>query len=260
MSEIIQNRSPKKVGQKEIEKAMKYLVAFDFDMTVIDDDSDHYILKILAPELLDQVRQASKEGRQWTDLCDWSVGELHKRGFQPSQMNCALRGVPFNAKMKNVFECLHQKGHDILIISDANTIYIDEISHEKGIKGFITNVITNPAKYNQDGRLEIKRHTTSQDAHSCSRCPPNLCKGRELGKYIDSKLPLKYDRILYFGDGGNDFCPSSKLSESDVCFPRKGYKFHQMLQDEKFKGLIMASVVEWDHADDILLELDKILP
>lgn len=232
----------------------KLLFAFDFDFTVIDEDSDHFILKCLAPDLLKATREKSAGGEQWTDICDWSIEELHKRGFSLEQMTCALRSIPFNPMMATVFEEIRKAGNDILIISDANTLYIDEISKEKGIHGHINHVITNPGSFDEKlGRLVIRRHTI-EDKHSCSRCPPNLCKGRELSRFVEaaSVANAGYDKIVYLGDGGNDFCPSSKMSSRDLCMPRRGHRFSEMLKDVGNRGQIKASISEWESAADVL--------
>ena len=228
---------------------MKTLFAFDFDNTIIDDDSDHYILKCLAQDLLQQTKEMSAAGGQWTDICNWSVGELFKRGVTPIEISKIQRTIPFNPLMKQFMKLIHSQNHDVLVISDANTIYIDEISQEKGIDGYLKKVITNPAHYDDAGRLHISRFT-STDQHCCPRCPPNLCKGRELRRFIqESQI---YDRIVYIGDGANDFCPSITLSVPDDCMPRKGYRFSELLKEDKNRELIVAKVTEWETASDLL--------
>lgn len=33
-----------------------------------------------------------------------------------------------------------------------------------------------------------------------------------------------YDKIIYVGDGGNDYCPLLKLSDNDMVFVRSNYR------------------------------------
>jgi pyridoxal phosphate phosphatase PHOSPHO2 len=105
----------------------RYLFALDFDFTVIDEDSDHYIIKVLAPDLMGKMKDLQRT-IHWTDLCHLLVGDLHELGYTPNQMNQALRTIPFNPAMREAFELVFSKGHDIIIISDANTVYIEEIT------------------------------------------------------------------------------------------------------------------------------------
>ena len=234
---------------------MKILFAFDFDNTIIDDDSDHFIVKELAKPIYEKLTSSS--GRQWTDLCNESVGELHKLGFTPSQLNSTLAAIPFNPEMLSVFKMIKESGNDILIISDANTVYIDEISAAKGFRQLIDGVITNPAAYEKDGRLQITRHTLIDDTHNCEiGCPVNLCKGRELKRFLATR---KYDRKVYLGDGFNDFCPSTKLEKGDIVMPRKGFRFAKMLTEEKFKSQIFAEILEWETAENIKKLMSHIL-
>jgi len=51
---------------------MKTLVAFDFDYSLIDQDSDHFGLLYLAPSLLEKMEEWKRD-MQWTDLMVWLV-------------------------------------------------------------------------------------------------------------------------------------------------------------------------------------------
>ncbi len=57
----------------------------------------------------------------------------------------------------------------------------------------------------------------------CERCPDNLCKQTAIREYSKEK-GLEQTRIIYVGDGGNDFCPLLMLSQKDLVFVRKGYR------------------------------------
>ena len=64
---------------------------------------------------------------------------------------------------------------DAIIISDANSVFIDCIVEECGVKDVFGAVFTNPASFNNEGLMSVTRHHT----HSCQRCrhTPNMCKG-----------------------------------------------------------------------------------
>jgi pyridoxal phosphate phosphatase PHOSPHO2 len=233
---------------------MPILFALDFDATIVEEDSDYYILKTLAPQLQLELKEGSQRKEQWTDLCDRMVGRLHELKYSPDQITAAIRSIPFNPAMEQALGLARQNG-SVLIISDANTVYIDEIAREKGFHNHVSAVITNPGVFDCEGRLHISRHTT-KDAHSCSRCPINLCKGRELGRFIENK---DFKICVYAGDGSNDFCPSSTLRSTDYVLPRKGYAFSKLLQDPKNRAEIKAKVIEWETADDVLVIFKDII-
>ena len=157
--------------------------------------------------------------------------------------------------MKAAFEFAVSKGCEIIIISDANTFYIETITEAKQIKSYITRVITNPMHKDNEGRLSILRHTTQE--HGCQRCAVNLCKGREILLHIEQYGP--YDQIIYAGDGKNDFCPGTKLRANDVLLARKNRALTRMLGETEYRSLISCQVVEWDIASHVLDALQLVL-
>ena len=64
---------------------------------------------------------------------------------------------------------------DAIIISDANSIFIDCILQECGVADVFSTVLTNPASFNEEGLMTVAWHHT----HTCQRCSatPNMCKG-----------------------------------------------------------------------------------
>ena len=64
---------------------------------------------------------------------------------------------------------------DAIIISDANSVFIDCIVQECGVADVFRAVLTNPATFNSAGQLSVRWHHT----HQCQRCKgtPNMCKG-----------------------------------------------------------------------------------
>ena len=86
--------------------------------------------------------------------------------------------------------------------------------HDLG--SIFSEIITNPASFNSAGLLEISRRVpaTSADQHSCKvGCSANMCKGQELEAFLErTGGRAQYDRIVYVGDGSNDFCPLLRLT------------------------------------------------
>ena len=72
-----------------------------------------------------------------------------------------------------------------------------------------------------------------------------LCKGQVLMNYIKDK---NYEKVSYFGDGGNDYCPASKLTESDNVFPRKDLALDPKIQETA----VRAKVCPWNNGIDLL--------
>lgn len=63
-------------------------------------------------------------------------------------------------------------------------------------------------------------------------------------------------KIIYLGDGGNDFCPSLKLVAGDCVMPRKNFPLWTRIQNNS--ELMKARVYEWNDGEElarVLLEL-----
>lgn len=136
--------------------------------------------------------------------------ELHSsQGVSEPILRTCLSSIPFHDDMGKALSVATTSGGEVIIISDANTFYIDHILNVKGVRGHISRIITNPATFREDGLLMIEKHTVNPP-HGCSRCAVNLCKGKELLSHLSEK---PFDRVVYLGDGRNDFCPATKLSE-----------------------------------------------
>lgn len=140
--------------------------------------------------------------------------------------------------------------YECIIVSDANTVFIDWILEARGLKHVFSRVITNPAVWMQEGRLMIQPY----HSHTCATCAdtPNLCKGHVLQEHLRSQPHGSYSRVLYLGDGSNDYCPIQGLGQSDAAFPRQGFPLAKLLQASVHRGKVQAAVVEWASATEVL--------
>ena len=110
---------------------------------------------------------------------------------------------------------------EAFILSDANSVFISEILSENGCSSSPFkhgNVFTNPAAFDESGALRVKPYHAAPPG--CPLCPDNLCKGAVLEKLL---MAGRYRRLVYVGDGGNDFCPSCRTGPSDVILARRSY-------------------------------------
>lgn len=82
---------------------------------------------------------------------------------------------------------------------------------DKKIEHIFDTITTNPAHWQNDGLLVVKRRVDpTGPQHSCTvGCSPNMCKGEELSAFLKEREP--FDKVVYIGDGSNDFCPILRL-------------------------------------------------
>ncbi|KAF9425360.1 putative phosphatase phospho1 [Podila epigama] len=227
----------------------KRLFVFDFDWTLIECDSDNWVFQHLNQELY-QVQLMSVGKVQWTDLQQRLLGSLFDSGVSRKDIENTLRRIPFEPAMIEALTTMKDHGAELYILSDANTIYIETVLKAHRIDHLFTRIITNPATFDERGRLNVSRfHGLDEIPHDCRLpCEPNICKGKEIQKLIDSR---EWDQVVYMGDSSNDFCPSTRLQRSDVVLAREGLLLQSLI--EQSTEMIKAKVVYWRDAQDVLM-------
>merc|ERR1712062_289205 len=109
--------------------------------------------------------------------------------------------------MDKVLKYLYED-HDIILLSDNDTLTRAVFLSGYGLRKDFSNLFAGKMTIAQDGQLSF-------EAIPRTPCPLGgyyLCKGQVLLDYIKDK---NYEKVSYFGDGGNDYCPATKLTESD---------------------------------------------
>jgi Putative Phosphatase len=121
-------------------------------------------------------------------------------------------------------------------VSDANTHFIEIIIAHHGIRPHFAAVHTNSSVFTEHGLLQVTPHQPLAQPHTCTLCPPNLCKGAVLDKLrsamcsstdssssssSSSSSAIGSDcRVIYVGDGGGDYCPATRLLPTDLVLAR----------------------------------------
>ena len=83
-----------------------------------------------------------------------------------------------------------------------------------------------------------------------------MCKGDELDAFLERHGGRSsYDRIIYVGDGGNDFCPVLRLGSQDLAFVRKFRGLQGRIWRE---GGVKAGIKYWNGAWELEGFLDEL--
>lgn len=197
------------------------LVVFDFDHSFIEDNTDTWIMKV-RPQLILKQRGPSE---CWTDYMGYVFDQIHRAGCTKEELlEFVSRLEPFPG-LNDALEAIKMSGSKAIIVSDSNSVFIEAILQTQGLRHYFSDVITNPAHFDEAGRLRIQRC----HAHSCPRCSrsPNMCKGTLLAEYLSANGP--YSHVVYVGDGQGDVCPSLALQSKDVVLARRDYTLAQAL-------------------------------
>ncbi|KAH7565451.1 hypothetical protein JRO89_XS09G0208500 [Xanthoceras sorbifolium] len=232
--------------------AGKIVAVFDFDKTIIDLDSDNWVVDELgATDLFNQLLPTMP----WNSLMDRMMKELHSQGKTIEDIAEILKRVPIHPRIIPAIKSAHALGCELRILSDANMFFIDTILNHLGLKDYFSEINTNPSFVDEQGKLRIlPYHDFIKSSHGCTLCPPNMCKGLIIER-IQASLAKEGEkkRIIYLGDGSGDYCPSLKLKEEDHVMPRKNFPLWDLIFTNPIR--IKAEIHEWTDGE----ELEKVL-
>ncbi|KAK2654043.1 hypothetical protein Ddye_013899 [Dipteronia dyeriana] len=226
--------------------AGKIVAVFDFDKTIIDLDSDNWVVDELAgTELFNQLLPTMP----WNSLMDRMMKELHSQGKTIEDIEEVLKRVPIHPRIIPAIKSAHALGCELRILSDANMFFIETILNHLGLKDYFSEINSNPSFVNEEGRLRIlPYHDFTTSSHGCRLCPPNMCKGLIIER-IQASLAKEGDKkkLIYLGDGSGDYCPSLKLKEDDHVMPRKKFPLWDLIFSNPIR--IKAEIHEWSDGE-----------
>ncbi|PWN22833.1 hypothetical protein BCV69DRAFT_280441 [Microstroma glucosiphilum] len=240
----------------------KQLIVFDFDWSLADQDSDRWVHEALCPRLRRKMKEL-KPTMQFTDLCAMLLRELHDvEGKTEEEIKAAMRLMPFHPGMKRGVQNLKAAASPettFFLLSNSNTVYIDTILEHQGLTNIFDEIVTNPAHFEKDGTLNVSRRVPAeaQVQHTCKvGCSANMCKGEELDAFLSRHGGYEaFDRIMYVGDGGNDFCPVLRLRKGqDVAFVRRYRGLEKRIKEE---GGVKCGIRWWAGAWEMEGLLDE---
>lgn len=199
-------------------QAPSVLVVFDYDWSLVNDDSDIFVFKQLHPELLLELRDRYMHV-QWTQLIDELLVRLaeERPALTASEIRQTLARIPVQPRMLDAVRlAAEEHGARVHIVSDANTVFIQSMLEHEGIAPLVHEVHSNPAFFEAaddsetKNRLRVERyHGAHLEPHGCPHCQVNMCKGQILD---ETRAQQVFTHVLYVGDGKGDFCPATRLS------------------------------------------------
>ncbi|KAI5593771.1 hypothetical protein POPTR_003G034600v4 [Populus trichocarpa] len=227
------------------------VVVFDFDKTIIDVDSDNWVIDELGfTDLFNQLLHTMP----WNSLMDRMMKEIHSHGKTIEDIAEVLRRIPIHPQVISAIKAAHALGCELRIVSDANMFFIETILNHLGLKDYFSEINTNPGFVDEQERLRISPyHDFTQSSHCCSLCPPNMCKGLIIERIQASISKDGSKKIIYLGDGAGDYCPSLKLTEADYVMPRKNFPVWDLISENPL--LVKAEIHEWING----AELERVL-
>lgn len=226
------------------------LIAFDFDHTIVEGIGDIVARKLINADLIPEAVRKLYHTQGWTDYMAEIFKLLHKHEISKEGIFEAMHKMIPTGNMPELLRWLREKDHEIIIISDSNSVFIHEWLKHNNLLDCITQIYTNPASFDENGLLVIQPY---QDQDWCELSTRNLCKGYILETHIKERTEegARFEFVAYVGDGLNDFCPSLKLSKNDMVFPRVDFPLHNKICNSEEKKKVVAGVYPWTNAADI---------
>ncbi|KAL5062778.1 hypothetical protein RYX36_024515 [Vicia faba] len=231
------------------------VIVFDFDKTIIDCDSDNWVVDELGfTDLFNHLLPTMP----WNSLMDRMMMELHSHGITIQAIENVLHRIPIHPRIIPAIKSAHALGCDLRVVSDANAFFIETILKHLGIRECFTEINTNPGYVNQKGRLTIlPYHDFNKASHGCPLCPPNMCKGLIIDRIQNIISGVDNKRFIYLGDGAGDYCPSLRFRDVDFVMPRKNFPVWDLIC--KDPSLVKAEINGWCDGEEFEQVLMKLI-
>merc|ERR1719422_1162694 len=109
------------------------LIVWDYDWSLINTNSDTYVVEQLRPELMERF-SASNAG--WTEVMDYQMQGLFERGVSKEEVIACVAGVPCFEACREAVRVCSEKAVQI-ILSDANTVFIEAFLERSGLRPLV---------------------------------------------------------------------------------------------------------------------------
>jgi pyridoxal phosphate phosphatase PHOSPHO2 len=235
------------------------LVVWDFDWSLVNENTDTYVFDQLAPDLRARMSALSSGGGEfagrWTELIDHMLGVLwEERSVQPPALTAAVAETPMFEENIEAVRTLAAAGCEQRILSDANTEYIRSILQARNLAQFFPeeSIVTNPAFFEPGGRLRLRPYHDTQTVDPDLRTEftgRNLAKGAVLRAWME-KLPAGAT-VLYVGDGQGDFDAAVQLRPCDTLCCRAEFSLDRIINSEHGRGRVRAAVSIWRNGKEL---------
>ncbi|KAJ8452139.1 hypothetical protein Cgig2_016720 [Carnegiea gigantea] len=245
------------------------VVVFDFDRTIIDGDSDNWVVTQMG---LTPLFQQLISTMPWNSLMvcieplqNRMMEELHLQEKTIEDIAQCLKQMPLDSHIISAVKAAHSMGCDVRLISDANQFFIETILKQHQLLDYFTEIITNPtqlAPLTDSFSPEVTQQYFVKPFNLQSLTEvivvlplidSSIVKGMILER-IQAKADENGKKtFIYLGDGGGDYCPSLRLGRDDHVMPRKGFPLWDRIQSNP--SLVQAKIHEWSSAE----QLERIL-
>lgn len=223
------------------------LAVFDFDHTIVNDNSDIVARDIINPPTL--IPDVKDYPNNWTQYMQQVFITIKNMKFPVEQIIEIISSMRPVEGIPKLMRAIYNNNIDIIVVSDSNSLFIQNWLERNKLLNIVSNIYTNKATI-EDGLIRIEPCALQT---TCDMCTKNMCKGTIVKEHV-LRTNKKYNKTFYFGDGKNDLCPVLKLTQCDIAFPRLGYVLVNLLKS----CTVQANVIPWRTGDDIYENLKSL--
>jgi 2,3-diketo-5-methylthio-1-phosphopentane phosphatase len=243
----------------ENDESKKILVIFDLDNTILCETTDYKLFSLLREEKL---KEAQSPCNNWAHHMQKIYLTMKEDSITIEEIKKVVQSIPLMEGFSEIFELISRNKNkfETLIVSGANTLYIEWIIDYHKLHNIIDGYYSNIAQPHDDLLIKI----VPNHSHDCRTCEVDQaqCKKKVLHDFFKIRgvdYQRDYSNILYIGDGENDYCPSTLLDQKNHLFPREEYALHKMLSDEKIKTKLECNIHPWKNGFNIIEVINKLL-
>lgn len=232
----------------------KYLAIFDFDHTVVDDNTDTCYWPQIPKEVQAPIiKQFKNEELTWHQLLNKLMPLLPW-----NQLVETVERIKLIPGMRELFNFLKETDSIICIVSDSNTEFIKRILDKQGLSAHVREVHTNGIELpsEQEDKAKVvtyeKAFGLSRKRECENNCDVNhMCKGSVVEKLVET---YGQEHIPFFvGDGGNDYCAMKRvdrISLKGMNFVRKGFNLEKKIMNQEPENREFVNLF-WEDAAEI---------
>jgi 2,3-diketo-5-methylthio-1-phosphopentane phosphatase len=246
------NNNNTNINNKNNIEIKKDLFIFDFDHTIIEDNTYEKMLSLI-PNWNDEIHNEiyTKAGNWYRFSMEISK-ILIKENITAEKIKENFIGLKFVDNFETLFNFFRENKHkyDIIIISGIFEVFVKWIIQQKNIEDLIKEFYATESTVENNYIKSLFPEALTR----CSDCGFSICKKKYM-KLIDLD---RYEKIHYAGDGINDYCPMITLKENDYVYPRKGFSLYNKLFIGGVNENVKANVVIWENGKEILENLIKV--
>ncbi|MCK9229813.1 MAG: MtnX-like HAD-IB family phosphatase [Syntrophales bacterium] len=181
------------------------LLFCDFDGTISPRDMGYGILsRFSVPEEWERINRAYEKDHIGSQEAYRRVAP-HLRATREEMVRYVLEAGELDPHFKTFCRFCHDRGHDVIIVSDGLDFYIEAILDKYGLDGL--DCYANRAVFQDDGVLSFEFPHRNEDCNRCGNCKRSIMR----------RMRDRYREIVYVGDGSSDLCPAQ---DADRIFAR----------------------------------------